>query len=112
MARVPIVGTATGVFDAVALNDKMTGTTTGGNCAVVTAFVAKGSGPTNTPPKGDATIFNDNVMAPFGNANAVDGSVFEFESTNDDVVGIYGDVVIGLVAYVEGGSGFGWGVKR
>lgn len=109
MACVPIVGATPWVFYAVALDDEVTGTTTGRYGAVIVAFVAKCFGPTNAPPEGDAAVFDDNVMTAFGNADAVDGGVFEFETPNDDVVGIDGDVVIGLVAHIKCCSGFGWG---
>ena len=108
VACVPVVGAAAWVFDAVALNDEVTRPTVCGDGAVVVAFVAKCFWAAYAPPKGDAAVFDDDVMTAIGNANAVDGCVFEFETTDDDVVGVYGDVVVGLVAHVEGGAGFGW----
>ena len=76
MAGVPVIGRPSGAFQQVALNDQVASATLGKNGAVGPADITEGPGTANSPPEGDAAIFNDDMMPTPSDQDAVPSSVF------------------------------------
>src|SRR5688572_12794771 len=100
MPAFPIIGAASRILDQVALDDEMTGVTSGIYRAVASPSHAPDARAPHATPSCDVAVFHDDVLHAFSYHDAVNAGVPQFQASNDDVAGLYHDVVVGEVEHV------------
>src|SRR5688500_7890239 len=97
MSRFPIVGSAAWILNQVSLDHQMSRIVLGENAAVR----ARGDPPyprtAQTAPSGNVTVLDHNILNSFLDEHAVNARVFQFEASQNDVVGFHYYVEIGKV---------------
>ncbi len=97
MARVPVVRGAARILNQIALDSQVARAAFGVDRAVRAALVPIRPWPAYPAPECEMTVFDDVVMASRFDYKGMNRGVTEFDTANDDIIGIdHAGVIFGI----------------